>query len=288
MECSPYLLMLSAKTEKALLELAARYGKHLSAHPELDLADVCFTANIGRAHFEHRLSVVADGMSSMVEKLVAVANGQEASGASGVFKGQADDADHEGEPQVHPIQKELYIETSNWKKLLILGERYVRGASIEWLDFYALERGGHHQRRKVVLPTYPWDRKRYWVRSKGTTEVVTTAVTTVVTTGTTTEGTERGWLLSLLKATPPNERDALLMETVRHELAKILDLDQGTVIKEREWLPDLGVDSLTALEFTERLEFCLECGLDETLLFDYPTPRALVDYLRLEIGDFRF
>jgi hypothetical protein len=43
----------------ALRALAARYERHLGAHPELPLADVAFTAGTGRAHFRHRLAVVA-------------------------------------------------------------------------------------------------------------------------------------------------------------------------------------------------------------------------------------
>jgi acyl transferase domain-containing protein len=155
----------------------------------------------------------------------------------------------------------------------------VRGASIDWLDFY---RGYQHQ--KVVLPTYPWDRKRYWVRRDAASHYETTKV---VTTGPTTDKTKSGWLLSLLTATPPNERQALLLETILHELATVLELDkeldeeldEARTIKEHQSLSDLGIDSLMALEFTERIEFCLECSLDETLLFDYPTPKALVDYL---------
>ena len=34
---------------------AGRYETHLAAHPEERLADVCFTARVGRAHFDYRL-----------------------------------------------------------------------------------------------------------------------------------------------------------------------------------------------------------------------------------------
>nr|VFJ59823.1 MAG: myxalamid-type polyketide synthase MxaB [Candidatus Kentron sp. DK] len=55
-----HLLTLSAKTEPALRELAESYANWLAAHPEVPLADVCFTAYTGRSHFEHRLAVVAE------------------------------------------------------------------------------------------------------------------------------------------------------------------------------------------------------------------------------------
>ena len=53
-----HLLTLSAKTEGALHELVARYEKYLVAKSG-ELADICYTANTGRRHFNHRLAVVA-------------------------------------------------------------------------------------------------------------------------------------------------------------------------------------------------------------------------------------
>jgi malonyl CoA-acyl carrier protein transacylase len=75
-----HLLTLSAKTEKALGELAQRYADFLGTHPEVSLADVCFTANTGRSHFEHRLAVVAESTSQLQSTLEAFAAGKETAG----------------------------------------------------------------------------------------------------------------------------------------------------------------------------------------------------------------
>lgn len=68
----PYhLLTLSAKSLPALKALAQSYHAFL-ANPALtdaDLGDICYTANIGRTHFEHRLSVVADSLVQMRSRL---------------------------------------------------------------------------------------------------------------------------------------------------------------------------------------------------------------------------
>jgi len=55
-----HLLTISAKSEKALEELAQSYADFLASHPEASLFDVCFTANTGRSHFDHRLCVVLE------------------------------------------------------------------------------------------------------------------------------------------------------------------------------------------------------------------------------------
>ncbi|MBH8553203.1 SDR family NAD(P)-dependent oxidoreductase [Nostocaceae cyanobacterium CENA357] len=66
-----HLLSLSAKTEAALLALASRYESFLTSHLEASLADICFTANTGRSHFEHRLAVVAASNADLQEQLTA-------------------------------------------------------------------------------------------------------------------------------------------------------------------------------------------------------------------------
>ncbi|NER01884.1 MAG: type I polyketide synthase, partial [Okeania sp. SIO3C4] len=64
-----HLLTLSGKSPTALADLVDSYHNYLESHPDLDLGDVCYTANTGRVHFNHRLAVVADNQAELVEKL---------------------------------------------------------------------------------------------------------------------------------------------------------------------------------------------------------------------------
>ena len=54
------VLALSARSPEALVALVQRYESFLTAHPDVDLADVCLTAGTGRSHFEHRAALVVD------------------------------------------------------------------------------------------------------------------------------------------------------------------------------------------------------------------------------------
>ena len=63
------LLLLSAKSELSLRQLAKRYAHHLSNHEEQSLADVCGTAMHGRTHFPYRLAIVGDSHQQMAEQL---------------------------------------------------------------------------------------------------------------------------------------------------------------------------------------------------------------------------
>ncbi|MCC5647956.1 polyketide synthase dehydratase domain-containing protein, partial [Nostoc sp. CHAB 5824] len=66
-----HIFCLSAKTEKALQKLKKRYATHLKSHSEAKLADICFTANTGRKHFDYRVAVVTQSKKQLWEQLEA-------------------------------------------------------------------------------------------------------------------------------------------------------------------------------------------------------------------------
>jgi acyl transferase domain-containing protein/acyl carrier protein len=70
-----HLLTLSARSEEALVELARRQAEHLGTHPELDIADVCFTANTTRARLPFRLAVAGGSTEALTTGLKAFATG---------------------------------------------------------------------------------------------------------------------------------------------------------------------------------------------------------------------
>lgn len=83
-----HLLTLSAKSKAALQQLAHRFAQHLATYPSQSFADICFTANTGRSHFDHRLAVVAASSEQARQALAAVAKGQE---SAEVLTGQLTD-----------------------------------------------------------------------------------------------------------------------------------------------------------------------------------------------------
>ncbi|MBD0265580.1 MAG: acyltransferase domain-containing protein, partial [Tolypothrix sp. Co-bin9] len=63
---SKYLLCLSAKTESALETATANLVNHLQQHPELNLADVAYTLQVGRHPFTHRRTVVCQDIPDAI------------------------------------------------------------------------------------------------------------------------------------------------------------------------------------------------------------------------------
>jgi 3-oxoacyl-[acyl-carrier-protein] synthase II len=149
-----HLLTLSAKTQAALEQLVVCYQQHIQAHPEQSLADICFTTNIGRTHFPHRLAVVAASTAEVCARLAAFTAKQE---AEGVFVGDC----LETEVERVGLLPRLQLGVEDWQQMLhSLGELYVRGVAIDWVAFHR-----DYNCRRVVLPTYPFQRQRYWVEN---------------------------------------------------------------------------------------------------------------------------
>ena len=75
-ERSRHILALSARSETALAELAGRYARFLESNPDCALPDLTYSANIGRAHLEHRAAINADSSAALHAELQALAEGQ--------------------------------------------------------------------------------------------------------------------------------------------------------------------------------------------------------------------
>ncbi|HEY9825556.1 MAG TPA: type I polyketide synthase, partial [Stenomitos sp.] len=75
------------------------------------------------------------------------------------------------------------------------------------------------------------------------------------------------------------DRRATLIQYLQQQIAKTLNLESSSQIEPRQRFFDMGLDSLITLELKHTLERDLNCALPTTVLFDYPTLDALVDYL---------
>ncbi len=137
-----YLLLLSAKTEAALRELARNYVEYLEGTSE-ETADICYTAACGRDHFSWRLAVVGESKSELRHSISDwIESGFEA-GSNVVLtpSAQADSPQPNG--------------SSKWRGL---ASRYARGENPDWPASYA-----GSDLRRVVAPGHPFERQRYWI-----------------------------------------------------------------------------------------------------------------------------
>jgi acyl transferase domain-containing protein len=78
--CEPQVLVLSARTGKALADAAANLAGHLDRHADVDLADVAYTLQAGRAGFSRRRHLVCGDRTEAIAALRALARTADAGG----------------------------------------------------------------------------------------------------------------------------------------------------------------------------------------------------------------
>ncbi|WP_443066453.1 SDR family NAD(P)-dependent oxidoreductase [Streptomyces sp. NBC_01262] len=75
----------------------------------------------------------------------------------------------------------------------------------------------------------------------------------------------------------------LLSEVVRGQVAAVLGFAGADAVSADRLFQHLGFDSLTALEFRNQLNAATGLKLPASLIFDYPTPTALIEFLAGEL-----
>jgi acyl carrier protein len=89
-----------------------------------------------------------------------------------------------------------------------------------------------------------------------------------------------------LQNASPTLRRSILVTLLRSQISSILGFDLSREIELEQGLFDMGMDSLMSVELKGRLERSLEVPLPSTLTFNYPTIKALVDYLLSDALEF--
>ena len=151
------LLPLSAKNPAALSDLAASYLDWLD-NDDLDgastadmLADMAWTASIGRSHFSHRTTVVfkdmdelRGGLKRLVDADSLSSNAEQQPGNSSTEMVAADNTGDRDTDAVYAAARD-----------------YAAGLDVDFSALFVDE-----ERNKIRLPNYPFQRRRFWVEKK--------------------------------------------------------------------------------------------------------------------------
>jgi acyl carrier protein len=89
--------------------------------------------------------------------------------------------------------------------------------------------------------------------------------------------------LEQLKNTAPEDQYRTLFEYLTKEVNKVLGLDAAHPTNPRQGFTDIGLDSLMAVELSNRLQKGLGRSLPSTLTFEHPSIQSLTDYLAAEV-----
>ncbi|MEV5714349.1 type I polyketide synthase [Amycolatopsis mediterranei] len=97
------------------------------------------------------------------------------------------------------------------------------------------------------------------------------------------DGDTASSLADSLRAVPDAEQNRILLKLVRGHASTVLGHSSAEGIGPRQAFQEVGFDSLAAVNLRNSLHAATGLKLPATLIFDYPTPEALVGYLRVEL-----
>ncbi|MFI9274396.1 type I polyketide synthase [Kitasatospora sp. NPDC052896] len=160
--------------------------------------------------------------------------------------------------------------------LRALAEAWAAGAPVAW-------RAGR-PRRPDRLPTYPFERERFWLPSPGRGGWTAPAAAPGAP-GTTGEPavdpTADPAAELALRLTPLDraDRHRVLVELVSAHAAAALGHASAAAVRPDRAFAELGFDSMLAVRFRNRLSTATGLSLPPTAVFDQPTPEALAGLL---------
>ncbi|MBL8149749.1 MAG: SDR family NAD(P)-dependent oxidoreductase, partial [Blastocatellia bacterium] len=168
---SKVVIVLSAKKQKQLKESAARLLRAIDdqLYSEADLQRIAFTLQVGRDHMDFRLAFIADSLLSLSSSLNKFIQEKE---DGTYFTNSLTGKDIEIGAGLSDVRIDNLDTLLLNRKLDQLAALWVNGAVIDWASLY-----GENRPRRISLPTYPFDRKRFWLpKHKGSDSKATDIV----------------------------------------------------------------------------------------------------------------
>ncbi|GLW99272.1 type I polyketide synthase [Microtetraspora sp. NBRC 16547] len=154
-----------------------------------------------------------------------------------------------------------------------LARVHARGGTPDWAAYFAGVRA-----QRVDLPTYAFQRRRYWLESTASGTFVEPAREPAQA-----AAPAASALAARLAGAPPAERLRVLTDLVRASAAAVLGHGSADEVRPDRPFQELGFDSLTAVELRTQLAAAVGRELPATLVFDHPSPAALAARLDAEL-----
>ncbi len=158
-----YPIILSAATKEKLF---AKCQKLLEAiekeeYSKQYLVNLAYTLQVGREDMKVRLAFLTTSMDKLKEQLRKIIDNNMAVAA--IYYGDLRNKENKQEQEENLEQKlREWIEVRDYDKLL---KSWIEGIRIGWSSLYK-----EKLPRRISLPTYPFDKKKYWYKDREQTE----------------------------------------------------------------------------------------------------------------------
>ena len=156
---NPAIIVLSARNEEQLKKQVQQLLEEIfhQQFSDENLAAIAYTLQVGREAMEERLAIIVESVTQLTEKLEQFVAGRD--GITDLYRGQVK-RNREALAVIavdEDIQKAIdsWVSKRKYHKLLDL---WVKGLAFDWNKLYR-----DIKPYRISLPTYPFDRKRYWI-----------------------------------------------------------------------------------------------------------------------------
>ena len=261
---TPELLIVSARTAAALDRATDNLARHLMRRTDLRFADVAYTLGVGRRAYAYRRALVCTDARDAAMTLTLgdpdrVLTGPHraaghAPGGDASTLGVAPAVDENLPPGLTTAERDGLLRR--------VAELWVGGAEVDWVSFYA-----RSPRRRVPLPTYPFERRRYWVEAVESPAPAAGAT-----------------LRDRMAAGDGTARLGLLADFIADEISTVIGYADGERPDADRNLFELGLDSLVLIEITARLSTELGRTVPASSWVEFPTIAAFVGNLAGLLG----
>ncbi|MGG2458750.1 type I polyketide synthase [Streptomyces sp. RGM 3693] len=147
----------------------------------------------------------------------------------------------------------------------LLARLWTAGEDVDWPEVHR-----HDPARRVPLPTYPFDHKRYWIEPHGRETAPAPAA-----------GSR---LLDRFEGVTDADRTALITEFIQGAIAAVVGNPDPQAVDLDTNLFDMGLDSLILIEVIAKLSDELDHPVRTSAFVEFPTVRAFVADLAGELG----
>lgn len=171
----PVIIPLSAKTKQCLRSYVQKLQAFLR-RSEVDLFNLAYTLQTGRAAMEERIVFVINGIPELLQKMADFEQGKEPIGNcwQGYRKQQSPQSSESGEDARERIRKWVAQGEPGLGKV---AEYWSQGGAVDWNLLY-----GERKPQRIHLPAYSFAGERYWLPENGssTQEAIPTNALTFI------------------------------------------------------------------------------------------------------------
>ena len=155
---SKHLVVLSAKTHKALKQRVESIIQWCQNHEDDELGNLSYTLQVGRDHMDYRLAVVVFSLSQLERELQNYLTNPQLSNEMRYGNAQENNRSKD----IFSDDEDLAQVVASWvskEKFIKVAELWVQGLDFDW---NIINQGKGYQR--ISLPGYPFAKVKHWVK----------------------------------------------------------------------------------------------------------------------------